>query len=112
MPRTESQRIGRLRHRVTIEMPVRIQTEGGAAQETWLPLETVFAELCPRDGRERVRGDQLDAEVTHVVRMRFRDDLNEDMRLTMPGRTFEITAVIDEGEMRRWVKLLCIERRA
>ncbi len=112
MAASDKRGIGRLRHRVTIEMPVRVLTEGGAAQETWLPLDTVFAELVPRDGRERIRADQVDAEITHIVRMRYRNDLHADMRLAMSDRTFDVHAVINEGEESRWLRLLCVERRA
>ncbi|MEL6298932.1 MAG: phage head closure protein [Pseudomonadota bacterium] len=104
--------IGALRHRVTIEAPVRTATEGGAAVESWSQFATVFASLTPAAGRERVVGDGIDADVSHVIRCRYRAGVTAAMRVNFGGRLFDIRAVIDEGERRRWLRLHCEERRA
>jgi SPP1 family predicted phage head-tail adaptor len=102
--------IGALRRRLTLEAPVRTEGEGGTAAIAWSPVAQVWAAVAPLAGRETVAADAVTGRVTHEVRLRFRDGVRPEMRFAAGSRMFEIRAVLDEDERRRWLVCLCEER--
>jgi SPP1 family predicted phage head-tail adaptor len=102
--------IGSLRRRLTLEAPVRTAGGGGAATITWSTVAQVWTAITPAAGREIVRADGLASRVTHEVVIRFRSGVLPEMRFTTGSRTFDIRAVLDEDERRRWLTCLCEER--
>lgn len=102
--------IGALRHRVTLEAPVRTPDEGGAATITWTSLGSVFARIEPTAGREIEQADGIAARVTHKVLIRHRPDVTAAMRLVEGTRVLEIRAVLDLDGRRRWMQCLCEEK--
>ena len=61
-------------------------------------------------GTELVEAQQTAAEVSHQVRMRYRDDVNAEHRVVHRGRNLNILSVTDPDERRRELILLCKER--
>ncbi|MGE0627336.1 MAG: phage head closure protein [Hyphomicrobiaceae bacterium] len=104
--------IGTLRHRITLESPQRIATEGGAASVAWNPVADVFAQVKPLAGREIVSADGVSARLTHEIVIRWRSDLEPRMRIRLDGRVLDIHAVLDVDARRRWLRCLCEERQA
>ena len=102
-------RIGAMRHRVTIEEPVRSADEAGGADINWQAVATVWAEIQPKTGREVFESDQLGGRVTHDVRMRYRDGVSAKMRLFHAGRLFDIRYVANVGEGSQWLMCACEE---
>jgi SPP1 family predicted phage head-tail adaptor len=96
-----------MRHRVTIEEPVRAGDEGGGADISWLAVATVWAEIQPKTGREVFESDQLGGRVTHDVRMRFRVGVVPKMRIVHSARTFDIRYVANVGERGEWLICAC-----
>ena len=102
-------RLGALRHRVTIEAPVRTPDDGGGAAITWQAVASVWAEIQPRSGREVFESDQLGGRVTHDVRMRFRDGVTAKMRIFCAGRLLDIRHVANVGTRGQWLICACEE---
>ena len=102
--------IGRLRHLLTLESADRAPDGGGGASETWATVAEVWAEITPTGGTEAVYADALAGRVSHEIVFRYRSDVAPVMRLRSGTRLFEIAAVIDVDERRRWLKCLCVER--
>jgi SPP1 family predicted phage head-tail adaptor len=98
-----------MRHRVTIEEPVRTGDEGGGADISWAPVVTVWAEIQPKTGREVFESDQLGGRVTHDVRMRFRAGVTPKMRIVHNGRSFDVRFVVNVGERGEWLICACEE---
>ena len=109
MPRNAS-RLGALRHRVTIEEPVRTADEGGGADIAWSPVAIVWAEVAPKTGREVFESDQLGGRITHDVRMRYRQGISAKMRFVHQGRIFDIRHVASPSERREWLICACEEQ--
>lgn len=103
-------RIGAMRHRVTIEEPVRAGDAGGGADISWQSVATVWAEMQPKSGREIFESDQLGGRVTHDVRIRYRDGVTPKMRVFHAGRVFDIRYVSNAGERKEWLLLACEEQ--
>ena len=102
--------IGSMRHRVSLEAPLRTGTEGGAAVVSWQLVAGMFAQVRPVTGREIVTADGTAARVTHEVVIRHRDGVRAEMRFLEGTRVLEIRAVLDLEGRRRWLKCLCEER--
>lgn len=104
-------RIGALRHRLTLEAPLRVAGEGGTAVLQWTALATVWAEIVAVSGGEVAAGDGTRGAVTHEVRLRWRDGVLPAMRFVADaGRILEIRSVRDPGGRRRWLVCACEER--
>lgn len=104
--------IGAMRHRFTLEARARTPGEGGTADITWTPVADVWGRLFPMSGRELVDADGVSARLTHEIALRYRTGVEPQMRLRQGTRLFEIRAVIDIAERRRWLRLLCEESSA
>lgn len=102
-------RAGELRHRVRIERPVDTpDAVTGQAVRDW-PLEaTVWAAIRPLSAREILARDQVQAEVTHHIVMRYRA-LSSAWRIVFEGRVFEIAAVRNIEERGRMLDVLAVE---
>jgi SPP1 family predicted phage head-tail adaptor len=108
---------GELRHKIVIEQPVEApDTYGGAGVPTaWQTFATVYAALEPGSAREFVSAQQLNAEQTTTIRIRYLVGLTPKMRVRYDdpergARTYDIQGVIDIDERRRHMHLICVER--
>ena len=98
-----------LRHRVTIERPVRNDNEGGAATIIWQQVATVWAQIKGLDGREIIRADTPVVRATHRIVMRYRTDVDATMRIVVAGKYHEIISALDEEGRNRWLVCYCEE---
>ncbi len=103
-------RIGDLRHRLVLEQAVRQDDGSGGAEESWETVEELWAALRPLSGQERDASDQIAARVSHEIWVRYRAGVKPEMRFRIGSRVFEVRAVIDAGERRRFLKCLAEER--
>ena len=102
--------IGRLRHRLTLEAASRTPDGGGGASESWATVAEVWSEITPIGGMEVIDADALTGRISHEIVFRYRSGVAPVMRLRSGTRLFEIAAVIDVDERRRWLRCLCVER--
>ena len=99
-----------LRHRVTLEELARAEDEGGGFDETWVEVATLFADVRPIGGAERVEADRLEGQITHEITLRFRQGVVPAMRFRKGGRLFHVVSVVNVEERGRWLKCRCEER--
>lgn len=100
---------GKLRHRIDIQRPAGGEDTYGAPDEAWDLFLTAHASVEPRSGLERTEDQAVAAEVTHVVRIRYREGVTPDMRVKFGDRVLEIESVVDVDERGRELVLLCKE---
>lgn len=101
--------IGAMRHRITFQKP--IETPDGHKGHTvqWQDVITVWASVEPLSGREYFYAHQVQAEVTHRVKTRYRTDITTKMRIKHRDRVLEIESIIDLKERREVLEILCKE---
>ena len=99
-----------LRHRVTLEELAREDDEGGGYDETWVDVATLFADVRPISGNERVEADRIEGQITHEITLRFRQGVVPAMRFRKGSRLFHVLSVINVEERNRWLKCRCEER--
>ena len=94
---------GAFRHELALEEATRAPDETGGYAESWAEVATVFARIEPVSAESRFGADQPLVTVTHRVTIRRREGVASGMRLTKPGRVFEIVTVHDPDETGRYL---------
>jgi SPP1 family predicted phage head-tail adaptor len=102
-------RAGRLRHRITIQDYTESQNSFGEATKNWTDYATVWAAVEPVKGREFWESQQINAEITTKVTMRYLAGIKPKMRILYDTRIFEIDSVINVDERNRELQLLVKE---
>jgi len=101
-------RAGQLRHRITIQQDTGSEDAAGQVVESWAAwLSNEPAEVIETGGAERVFGQQVDATATHVVRIRYREGVTEQMRIVWGGRLLGISNARDRDGRRRELWISC-----
>jgi len=104
-------RAGSLRHRLTVETPVRLPDGGGGFTTSWEVYTDVWAAIEPLSAGATVTAEGREMRLTHRLRLRHRGDLGPYMRFRLGARVFEIAGLYDETEEGRWLLCLCEERK-
>lgn len=105
---------GRLRYTVVFQR--RSATKDGFGQQllAWVDAFTANAEVKPLAGRELEAAQQVVAEVSHKITVRYRAELADPkisaaMRVVFRGRYFNIQASLNEDERNVFITLLTVE---
>lgn len=101
---------GDLRHRVTLEQPVRTSDGAGGATIEWQSAGDVWAAIWPRTASESFTSDRVTGSATHDIWIRYRKDVTPDMRMRHGNRIFAILGAIDFEDRSRWLKCPSEER--
>ena len=102
-------RAGQLRHRLAIQTVTESQNAVGELTRVWATVTTVWGSIRPISGTERLAGEQITAEVSHRVWIRYSSYAVPEARLVFGSRTFDIVSVINRDEMNYMMELLCKE---
>ncbi len=102
-------RAGELRHRITIQQATETPSTSGAITQTWSTVATVWAAIEALSGREAFAAQQVNAQVSSRIRIRYRAGITPKMRIVFGARTFNIESVMDMESRRRELQLLVSE---
>lgn len=107
-------RAGILRQRITLQAPVITTGEIGGPLKTWASVATVWADINPLTGRERLQAAALKSEVSHEITIRWQAALADPqavaaMRIVFGTRIFNIHASMNQDERNRVLVLLASE---
>jgi len=105
-------RIGPLRHRITIQRLSKNQNGMGEEEPGWTNVTTRWASIEPISGREYFSAQQVNAEVTHRVRIRYLAGMESTMRLLYGARVFQIKVIMNAEERKKALEILCTEEAA
>jgi SPP1 family predicted phage head-tail adaptor len=102
---------GRLRKRVILQRPVETQGTTGGMTLTWVDVATVWAGVEPLLGREYDAARVRNAETTHRIVLRFRDDIQRNWRLQLQNSTryYRIDEMLNIDERNREVRIRATE---
>jgi len=101
--------IGELRHHVTLEAPVDAPDGAGGFARSFTPIANLWARIAPSGAREDFVEQRAEQATTHIVTIRWRDDVTKDMRFVHRGRKLRIQSAIDPDERRRFLVCQCEE---
>lgn len=102
--------IGRLRHRLALEVLSTSADGGGGVVDEWSTVATVWAALSPTNGFEESRGAKPEAQMGQKILMRYRADLLPTMRFRKGTRIFVIQSIQNVEERDAYQEVRCVER--
>jgi len=100
---------GKLRHPVDVQRVVETRDAAGGVIRNWATIDTVWASVRPLQGREYLEAQQVNANISHKVMMRYYDELNPTYRLRHDGRTLNIISIADADERNQEHVITCAE---
>lgn len=101
--------IGRLRHRVELQSSTETRSSVGEPVKTWTTYATVWAGIEPLRGQVALVAQQINAELTHHVTMRYNSALDEGDRIVYGARIFDVNVIRNVGGRKSAHELLCKE---
>ena len=106
--------IGRLDKRITIQRRSATLDAYGQEINAWSDIATVWANIKPVGGRERLRGMMVEGFLTHTVMVRYSAQLMppkqaDAWRIVYGSRVFNITAAMDVDEAHERIIFDCTE---
>jgi SPP1 family predicted phage head-tail adaptor len=102
-------RAGDLHHRVAIERQVLSPDGAGGASAAWEIAGYAWVDIRTGGGDERLDVDAETRRVSHEIWLRYREDVSAANRIRFGARLFDIEAVVDPDQRRRWLRMLCQE---
>lgn len=102
-------RAGQLRHRIVLQQLTTTQNEFGEPVQTWTTFATVYAAVEPLRGREFFAAQQITAELSVRIRIRYRSDVKPAWRAVWGAHTYDIQDVIDVDGRHTELQLMCRE---
>ncbi len=102
---------GDLIHRVTITGPAEVPDAYGQLVQAPTTLAVVWALIRTPTGREAITAQQLQAQLTHVIEMRYPGAVtfSPACQITYKGRTFNVISVPNVDERNRRLDVHCTE---
>jgi len=98
-----------LRQRIKIQSLSRTGDGQGGFTETWTDYLTLWAAVKPVSAAERIWGQRVESNVSHVITIRWTDLLTTEMRIFFENRIFQIHGIRRENEERWFMILDCVE---
>jgi SPP1 family predicted phage head-tail adaptor len=102
---------GKLRHQITLEQNTGVEDTAGQVVDNWTPFATnLWASIRPLTGEEVLQAQQVQAEVTHEVKLRYLAGVTPQLRVLFGARVFNILSVVNTDERNYELVLLCKEQ--
>lgn len=103
-------RAGPLDKRLTIRRQVTADDGRGGRTQSWSDVATVWASVDGLSTREFLQAGAIQNAMTHIVQMRYRDDVTIKHRLywALRGKTFEILS-FRETSRAQGLEMECVE---
>lgn len=102
---------GKLRHRVSLQVPVKTQSPlTGATVTSWQEVQELWADVVALSAREFIASQATQAEVTTRITIRFRSDITSKHRIVYGSKIFNIEGILpDPTSGRDYLTLPCSE---
>lgn len=108
-------RAGDLRHKITIQIKSLTPDGMGGSANIWVACaNNISAAIWPVSGKERLQNLQLEAVVTHRIRIRWLPGIPVPlkpgvMQILFNSRVFNVQSGINWEERNVYIDMLCLE---
>lgn len=104
---------GRFRHRISILKPPGPDDvdEVGQPLDEWIPVAETWASIEPLRGRELFAAQQVNAEVTARITIRYRTGIDRTMKAIYNDAEFEFLYIINVDYENRELQIMAKERQ-
>jgi SPP1 family predicted phage head-tail adaptor len=89
---------GKYRQPITIQQRQFTQDSYGSTTEDWVDVYQTRAGIFPLSGSEFFKADEINANITHKIQLRYLSGVTPDMRILYNNRVFWITSVVNFQE--------------
>ena len=100
---------GQLRHRIELQSSDGSKNTFGEKEKIWTTYATVWASIEPLRGRELLWAQQISAELTHHIEIRYNSNVNAKHRARMGVRIFDFNTVKNVDEKDEMLEIFCKE---
>lgn len=100
---------GILRQRIELQARTDAVNAYGETVPSWATYATVWAAVQPIGVREMLIAQQINSQVTHHVRIRYKQNIRPTQRIKWGRRYFDINGVRDVNESHVELVLDCVE---
>jgi SPP1 family predicted phage head-tail adaptor len=100
---------GEIKKQIQLQAPTITRASDGSEIFAWITLATIGADIASGGGREFWQAKQVNAEISHIVRLRYRSKISPRYRIIYGDRILQILAIIDPDESKTELKLMCKE---
>jgi len=98
------------RYQIEVEAYTEARDANSELVKTWAHFKTLWASKSIAKGTEGMVNDKPDAVRPVEFEVRYREDLNEMMRIKWNGKYFEIISINDRWGLRKYITIACTER--
>ena len=98
---------GLLNAPITIRKHGKVKDESGAVKLDWFDYAQVWANVRHNSGAESIKAESVTSVVRASVRIYYRDDITNAMRLVINGADYSIVAVMPDLVGRVYLDLVC-----
>lgn len=111
---------GLLNKRLVLQRRTTTVDAEGTPTDAWVSMGSVWAQVTPTAGTERIVAGEVEAQITHQVTLRYRADLDpgvvgvtvlHNTRLLLGNRILDVRSGISPEEHHVELDLICIERQ-
>lgn len=95
---------GELRHKIIFQIQDLEQDN-----EVWNDVYRCWANITPIQGKEFYQAETINSDLTHRIRLRYKNGISSNMRILYRGRIFNIVSVINDYEKNVSLQLMCRE---
>jgi SPP1 family predicted phage head-tail adaptor len=95
----KGEKVGQLRHRVTIRQYTEVRDSFGGQELSWSDLAVVWAEVEHKEGGSD-EGEEMQRQTAIInarFRMRYRSDIDEKMRLLWDSKLWNIKSILPDS---------------
>lgn len=101
--------IADLRHRLLIEVPRDESDDAGGILRTYIAKSHVWAAIETIQGKQEFLTDRRTINITHKITLRWRDDVNLNVRLRLQDRCFLIVTFWPQRDRKTYLICFCEE---
>ena len=99
---------GQLDRRITIQTFSETKDSFGQEVKSFSTLASVWANVVERVGREGEDGEMIAATKKVEFVIRYRTDVNEEMRISYNSNTYKIQAIQSADARKAFLKIVCL----
>ena len=106
--------VGKLNRKLFFQTQSRTSDGGGSQSVAFADSFSTFGSIQPKRGQETQFGDQLEERITHIITIRYRNNVTHKLRIqyrpeTGTTRTFNIKRVLSKDDRKRYLDIMVIE---
>ncbi len=103
--------IGKLRHRLKLQTPAFHKDSSGETLRVWQEHITLWGSVRAFAGQEQTIGEGETPITRYEVLVRYRTDINPEMRFVYQNHVLNIKAVLDKQGRNKYLTCICEESR-